>query len=143
MSYYGEEEQEEDRGEIFTFTGERIEDPWEFENSWDYDFLREYFENDKGNYVELDDDWEEDTDEKDDKVTIGKEGSGSDIEIKNGIDISKLQKEMTDTFKYIDKAWEVNTDDKTPVLTETYQDPGHMIGSLHYDNGAIDIQAKD
>lgn len=74
-------------------------------------------------------------------VTIGPEGSGADIEIKSGVDITHLSIEIQDSLDEIVAAWDKNNG-PAPVITSA-NDGLHSTNSLHYSDQAIDLRANN
>lgn len=86
---------------------------------------------------------EQEDDENEITVSTGREGSGSDVEIKKGVDITDLGEEITNTFENIVEAWEENTDDIIPVVISANDGAEHIEESLHDLGLAIDLQVNN
>ncbi len=75
-------------------------------------------------------------------VSVGAEGSGSDIEVKSTAIIANLVAAITSTFSAIVAAWQNFASSITPVITSG-NDSIHMANSAHYTDEAIDLRAKN
>ncbi|CAN7167029.1 hypothetical protein LJR232_000211 [Aquipseudomonas alcaligenes] len=74
-------------------------------------------------------------------VSVGAEGSGSDVEVKAGADLTNLSEKITSILDEIVSVWkELNA--PTPVITSG-NDSTHGANSLHYANEAIDLRANN
>ncbi len=74
-------------------------------------------------------------------ITVGAEGSNADVWTKSSADISYLSESMVSTLDDIVASWQSQTN-KTPVITSG-NDGRHMLGSLHYQNQALDLRANN
>jgi len=74
-------------------------------------------------------------------VTIGAEGSTSDIWAKSTAQIDQLSPQMTATLDDIVAVWD-NNGGPTPVITSG-NDGRHSSGSLHYHNQALDLRTNN
>jgi hypothetical protein len=66
------------------------------------------------------------------------------IDVKDGVDISKLSDEMVDTFDEVAAAFREHAPGVTPVITSTYE-PVHTRreDSKHYEHNAFDLRTRD
>jgi hypothetical protein len=74
-------------------------------------------------------------------VSVGAEGSGSDLEVKSTANIANESEQIVATYDDI-VVIARNLGLPTPVITSG-NDGSHMSGSLHYTDNAIDIRANN